>query len=201
MVLSVPLCLGGKNGSTKPQPLPPRLVPISVNRWLRPFSPMKTHPPALLLAGLTLALLIGGTACRQSRYEHHRILLEKYGAYWNTGNTDGIEAVLHPDYELRYAPDFASKAKGIEGFRKEIAEMRALSFTVAMDEAVYSPDAIALRWTCSATYPDPASGAAKTVREQGLSLIHFKDGKIADEWIAFDRKHWMEQLGFEMKPK
>jgi hypothetical protein len=163
---------------------------------------VKTHRFIVLPAGaVALALLVGGTACRSSRTEHQRVLLEKYGAYWNTGQTDGVEAVLHPDYELRYAPDFAVKAKGIEGFRKEIAEMRALSFTVAMDEAVYGPDTITLRWTCSAAYPDSAGGAAKKVRTKGLSLIHLKDGKIADEWIAYDRKHWMEQLGYELKPK
>jgi predicted ester cyclase len=70
-----------------------------------------------------------------------------------------------------------------------------------MDEAVYGPDTITLRWTCSATFPDPAGGAAKKVQAKGLSLIHLKDGKIADEWIAYDRKDWMEQLGFELKPK
>jgi hypothetical protein len=155
----------------------------------------------LLGAGLALALLVGGTACRPSLNEHHRVLLEKYGAYWNTGQTDGIEAVLHPDYELRYAPDFKPSVKGIEAFRKEMARMRTLSFTVAMDEAVYGPDTITLRWTCSAAFPDTAGGAAKTVQEKGLSLIHLKDGKIADEWIAYDHQDWMQQLGFELKPK
>jgi predicted ester cyclase len=155
----------------------------------------------LLGAGFALALLVGGTACRPSRTEHQRALLERYGAYWNTGQTDGIEAVLHPDYELRYAPDFKPSVKGIEAFRKEMARMRTLSFTVAMDEAVYGPDTITLRWTCNAAYPDPAGGAPKTARAKGLSLIHLKEGKIADEWIAYDRKDWMEQLGFELKPK
>lgn len=142
-----------------------------------------------------------GTACRPSRTEHQRFLLEKYVSYWNTGQTDGIEAVLHPDYELRYAPDFKLSVKGIEAFRKEMASMRTLSFAVTIDEAVYGPDTITLRWTCRATYPDPTGGAAKTVRAMGLSLIHLKGGKIADEWIAYDRQDWMQQRGFELKPK
>ena len=163
---------------------------------------MKTRLFFILLgAGLVLVLLFGGIACRPSRTEHQRALLERYGAYWNTGQTDGIEGVLHPDYELRYAPDFKPSVKGIEAFRTEMARMRTLSFTVALDEAVYGPETIALRWTCSATYPDPAGGAAKTARAKGLSLIHLKHGKIADEWIAYDRQDWMQQLGFELKPK
>jgi hypothetical protein len=154
-----------------------------------------------LIRLITAALLLVGTACRPSRIEHQRALLEKYGAFWNTGQTDGIEAVLHPDYELRYTPDFQPSVKGIAAFRQEMVRMHALSFAVVMDEAVYGPDTITLRWTCRATFPGAAGGAAKTTQAKGLSLIHLKASKIADEWIAYDRKNWMEQLGFELKPK
>jgi predicted ester cyclase len=37
------------------------------------------------------------------------------------------------------------------------------------------------------------------VRVKGISLIHLKDGRIADEWMAYDRKALMEELGYEMK--
>jgi hypothetical protein len=157
--------------------------------------------PLLPAAGLALALAIGGTACRQSHDEHYRMLLDQYLSYWNTGNTDGVEAVLHPDYAMRYTPDFAVSVKGIEAFRKEMTRMHTLAFTVKETEAVFGPDTVTIRWTCAAAFPDPAGGAPKTTSAQGLSLIHFRDGRIADEWIAYDRKNWMEQLGFELKPK
>jgi predicted ester cyclase len=161
---------------------------------------MKTRLVLLLPAGLALALLIGATACRQSSLEHQRMLLDKYIVYWNTGNTDGVEAVLHPDYEMRYIPNFEPSVKGLEAFRKEMTRMRTLSFSVGVDEVVYGSDTITLRWTCSATFPVEGGGAPKSARAPGLSLLHIRDGKIADEWIAYDRQHWMEQLGFEMKP-
>ncbi len=158
-------------------------------------------PSVILPAGLALALLITGAACQRTPADSGRALLEKYGSYWNTGNTGGVEAVLDPSYEMRYAPDFAPSVKGIAAFRKEMARMRGLAFSVTTDEAVYGPDTITLRWTCRATYPGSAGGAPKTAHARGLSLIHLKDGRIADEWIAYDQKQWMEQLGFEMKPK
>jgi hypothetical protein len=156
---------------------------------------------ALPGAALIAALLFGGTACRSSQTAHQSFLLEKYAAAWNTATCDGLEAVLHPDYEMRYAPDFSVHVKGLAAFRKEMIRLRGLSFTVAIDEAIYGIDTITLRWTCSATYPNSTGGPPKTARATGLSLIHLKDGKIADEWIAYDLKAWMEQLGFEMKPK
>ena len=163
---------------------------------------MKTSPLfAALCPGLAGALLLGGAACRSARIDQHQALLKQYEVYWNTGNTGGVEAVLHPDYELRYAPEFKPSVKGIAAFREEMVRMHALSFALAMDEVVYSPSTITLRWTCRATLPDPTGGAAKLVQAKGLSLIHLKNGKIADEWIAYDRKDWMEQLGFELKPK
>jgi hypothetical protein len=81
-----------------------------------------------------------------------------------------------------------------------MVRMRTLSFTVAVDEVVDGPDTIALRWTCSATFAADG-GTPKRTQAHGLSLLHLRDGRIADEWIAYDRKNWMEQLGFEMKPK
>ena len=163
---------------------------------------MKTRSLVALLASVATSILLTvGAACRRTHVGSHQALLDKYVDYWNTGHTDGIEAVLHPDYELRYAPDFASSVKGIAAFRQEMTRMRTLAFAVTMDEAVYGPNTITLRWTCRATFPGAAGGAPRTAQAHGLSLIHLKDGRIADEWIAYDRKQWMEQLGFEMKPK
>lgn len=162
---------------------------------------MKTPCPALLAGVASVALLIVGAACHRSPPAGRRALLESYLSCWNTGNTDGAEAILDPNYEMRYAPDFVPSVTGIAAFRREMTRMRGLAFSVTMDEAIFGPDTITLRWTCSATYPASESRAAQTVRAHGLSLIHLKNGRIADEWIAYDRQQWMEQLGFEMKPK
>ena len=32
-----------------------------------------------------------------------------------------------------------------------------------------------------------------------MSILHFKDGKIKDEWIASNNGYWLTQLGFELK--
>ena len=40
-------------------------------------------------------------------------LIGKYVDYWNTGNFEGIEAVLHQDFELRMTPRYESEKIGI----------------------------------------------------------------------------------------
>jgi predicted ester cyclase len=165
---------------------------------------MKTHPLLVLVeTSLAVAFFLAGTACRSSRTEHQRLLIEKYAAFWNTGEADGAEVVLHPDFEIRYCMEGfrPSSVKGIEAFRKEMARVHAQALSLVLDEAVYGTDTITLRWTFHATYSDGAGGTPMTAHAKGISLIHLKDGRIADEWMAYDRKALMEERGYEMKRK
>jgi len=128
---------------------------------------------------------------------------DKYLGYWNTGQFDGIENVLCEDFELLESPGFEPQ-KGIESFKQSITDMRTayLDFLLKINETVYEKDKIALIWTISATNAGrgkrPPTG--KTIRGQGISVIHLKDGKIKDEWLSNNNLLWMTQLGFTFVP-
>jgi len=129
--------------------------------------------------------------------------LDKYLGYWNTGQFDGIENVLCEDFELLESPGFEPQ-KGIESFKQSITDMRTAypDFLLKIDETVYEKNKIALIWTISATNTGggkrPPTG--KTIRGQGISVIHLKDGKIKDEWLSNNNLLWMTQLGFTFVP-
>ena len=129
--------------------------------------------------------------------------IDKYVRYWNTGQFDGIENVLCEDFELLESPGFEPQ-KGIESFKQSITDMRTayLDFLLKINETVYEKDKIALIWTISATNAGrgkrPPTG--KTIRGQGISVIHLKDGKIKDEWLSNNNLLWMTQLGFTFVP-
>ena len=129
--------------------------------------------------------------------------LDKYLGYWNAGQFDGIENVLCEDFEMLESPGFEPE-KGIESFKQSITDMRTAypDFHLVIDETVYEKDKIALIWTISATNTGrgkrPPTG--KTIRGQGISLIHLKDGKIKDEWLSNNNLLWMTQLGFTFVP-
>lgn len=131
----------------------------------------------------------------------YRPLVEAYLSYWNTGDMAGVENVLHPDFEIRYSPSFEPVVQGIEAFKMEMAENRKVKFSVKLQEVVYSPDALMVRWTAEQYYPDSTGSLTVPVSGKGISLVHLKDGKVLDEWICFDRESWMEQLGYEMVKK
>jgi predicted ester cyclase len=63
-------------------------------------------------------------------------------------------------------------------------------------------DKIAALWTITATNTDPGSHplTGKHVEVMGMSIIHFENGKIKDEWIASNDGYWLQQLGFKLAP-
>ena len=129
--------------------------------------------------------------------------IDKYVNYWNTGQFDGIENVLCEDFELLESPGFEPK-KGIELFKQDISAMRITypDFHIAIDETVYEKDKIALIWTVFATNTGPGKmpPTGKIIKGHGISMIHLKEGKIKDEWLASNDLLWMTQLGFTFVP-
>jgi predicted ester cyclase len=130
-------------------------------------------------------------------------MLEKYVEYWNTGEFLGIEEILHPDFEIRMTPEFKPE-KGIENFKENIIKWRTAypDFHIDIQELVFGSDKVAGLWTISATNTGagtlPPTG--KHIKIMGMSIIHFEEGKIKDEWIAGNNLSWMTQLGFKLIP-
>lgn len=129
--------------------------------------------------------------------------IDKYVGYWNTGQFDGIENVLCKDFELLESPGYEPQ-KGIESFKQQISSMRTSypDFHLVIDETIYEKDKIAVRWSIFATNTGPGKRppTGKILKGQGISVLHLKDGKIKDEWLANNDLLWMTQLGFTFTP-
>lgn len=142
------------------------------------------------------------SSCAQKRYyEKQQNLIDEYVAYWNTGNFDGIDEILHPDFELRMTPKFEPE-KGIAKFKENILKWREAypDFHIEIHETILEDDKAAARWTITAT--NTGSGlyppTGKRVEVMGMSIVHFMDNKIRDEWIASNNLHWLQQLGYNI---
>lgn len=129
-------------------------------------------------------------------------LIEKYVDFWNTGKFEGLERILHPDFELRMTPKFEAE-KGIEAFKESVTKWRGAypDFYIELHEIIYDKDCAAARWTITATNTgaglNPPTG--KHVEVMGMSIIHFVDNKIKDEWIASNNLYWLMQLGYKLQ--
>jgi len=127
-------------------------------------------------------------------------LVDTYVEYWNTGEFSGVEDILHPEFDLRMTPRFVAE-RGIESFKETVTKWRTAypDFHIRIDELLFDENRAAARWTITAT--NTGSGwhppTGKRVEVTGISIVHFKDGKIKDEWIAGNNGYWMHQLGFK----
>ncbi len=77
-------------------------------------------------------------------------------------------------------------------------QLHSMGFWLKLDEVIYADSTVTVRWTCGVTYPDNTGTPKIPVQGRGISLLHFRDGKIHDEWLAYDNKSWMGQLGYKM---
>ena len=154
---------------------------------------------ASILALAAAGVLMTFCAPQKSSNPAVESLVDRYVMFWNTGNFDGIEEVMHPDFTLRMSPEFEPR-QGLEGFMSEVRKWRTgyPDFNVVIDDMIHTDSSIASRWTITATNTGegthPPTG--KTVRVTGMSMVHLKDGKIFEEWISGNDYSWMQQLGF-----
>ena len=122
-------------------------------------------------------------------------IVEKYVEIWNTGQFEGIHDVLSEDFEIRSSPQFESE-KGIDTFKESIINVRKSypDFHIKVNEKIYSTNSAAARWTVTATGKN-----GKELNIMGMSIIHFIDGKIKDEWISNNDLSWLQQLGYTIE--
>ena len=156
----------------------------------------------MILIYFLASILIFGCA-KQSNIDYQTQLVDKYVEFWNTGNFDGIEDMLHPEFELRSTPNYEVE-NGIDIFKESITKLRTAypDFHIQLDEEIYSKNKGAVRWTVTATNTGEGSMpvTGKQVKVKGISIFHIKDNKIKDEWIASNDLHWVQQLGFTLAP-
>lgn len=129
--------------------------------------------------------------------------LDHYIAYWNTGHFDEIEKVMAEDFALIESPGFEPR-KGTDYFKKLISNTRITypDFKLEINETVYEKDKVALIWTVTGTNKGPGEipPTGRIIQGKGISIIHFKDGKIKDEWLGNNNLMWLMQLGYSVVP-
>ena len=132
-----------------------------------------------------------------------KLMIEKYVGYWNTGQFDGIGELLCDSFELRMTPLFEPET-GIETFKNHVTNWRTAypDFLITIEEILISENAVAGRWTITASNTGAGSHppTGKRVEVPGMSIFHFENGKIKDEWIASNNYYWLRQLGFRLVP-
>lgn len=149
-------------------------------------------------------LLIG---CQQSAPKdhtaEHKPAVDAFIDAWNTGNYDQLDTFFADGFKRR-APGFAMNAVGLSGMKDVMRALRGTypDANLVVDDAYFQENLAFVRWTFSGTNTGPGDfpPTGKPVKNSGLTILHYANGKIAMEDVYFDTLEWMQQLGFTLTP-
>jgi steroid delta-isomerase-like uncharacterized protein len=123
---------------------------------------------------------------------------------WSKGNTDVIDEILAPNYQLRVL-------QGASGHEEQVTyEKQRVKQSVAMYHQAFSDlqitpqtiiaegDRVAVEWTARATHTGAFRGippTGKPLSYAGVSIYRVEGNKIAEEVYLGDRLGLWQQLG------
>ena len=147
-------------------------------------------------------IFVAGCQQQKDYSKEYKPLADKYVDVWNGGNPDSLDAIMSKDFV--YNSNSMPAVKGLEGIKKVIASFRTAfpDAKLVTQEVIFSENEGAARWTLTGTNTGPGEmpPTGKSFSIWGESIMHFANGKITEEWVAYDNQSMMEQLGYTVTP-
>jgi steroid delta-isomerase-like uncharacterized protein len=130
--------------------------------------------------------------------DENKALLRRFIELWSTGNVALADEFVRADLsDHALLPGLPS---GLAGFKLMVRSFRAAfpDLRVTIDDLMAQDDKAAARMTFRGTqrgeFQDiPPSG--KSITMGAIGMLRFKDGKVMEQWAAFDRLSLLTQLG------
>ena len=150
-----------------------------------------------LTAVINCSLLLASIACASSSQEQNKALAKRTFEELLSGGRFELAEQL-------YAKDFVN-----HGIHREITldeDQAALKgwhqafpdLSIAPDKLIADGDLVAVYWIARGTNTGAGNGlppTGKKVEQSGITIWRIVDGKIKEEWSAFDQLSMMKQLG------
>lgn len=139
------------------------------------------------------------TAAATSQAEQSRRLLEES---FNEGKFELVNQLVAPD-AVDHDPSLPQRMRALRGpeVLKGVVAMYRGAFPdvrLTVDEVINGGDSTVLRWHAEGTHQGELEGLAPTgVRASvtGISIDHWRDGKIVETWTQWDNLGLARQLG------
>ena len=102
---------------------------------------------------------------------------------WN-GDIAIFDEVCSPDYHLGDLT-LADLKQAILAYRQSVPDLKA-----TLGDMIAEGDTVAYRWTMSGTH----GGTGKPVSATGITILHFRDGKVFRDEFESSSKSFEEQV-------
>lgn len=127
-----------------------------------------------------------------------RLLEESF----NTGSFELIDQFVAPE-ALNHDPALPAQMRDLRGpdaLKRIVAMYRAAfpDLRMTVDDVIASGDKVVLRWHSEGTHRGELAGLAPTGvhgMTTGISIDHWRDGKIVEAWAEWDNMGLARQLG------
>ncbi len=156
------------------------------------------------IIALILALIVY-SGCQQQKQDPSqklKPLTDKYAEVWNTGNLNELDAIMDSNYV--YHANKLPAVHGIDEQKKVLSSLRITypDLKLVVEDEVFSENAVAATYHITGTNTGPGEipPTGKSVDFWGIAIIHVANGKLKEEWTAYDNQSLMEQLGYTMTP-
>jgi len=121
------------------------------------------------------------------------------------GNIEKGFEVCAPDYRLYYPSNTDTPLTKEQNLEIALQTFKAFPDTAyEIKDIVAVDDKVIVRGVDIATHIQEFQGfppTGKKLEVSWLIIFRFEEGKIVEAWQEFDSLGWMQQLGFELKPK
>jgi predicted ester cyclase len=130
--------------------------------------------------------------------DYKKIARQLFEEPWK-GNFDVIDKYVDTSY-TGYDPSLPEPVRGPKGF-KEFVQQYLSAFSdgrVTVDQQFAEGDFVATRWTGRGTHDGDLMGIAPTRKQvtvTGISISRFQNGKLVEDWSAWDTLGMLQQVG------
>ena len=118
---------------------------------------------------------------------------------WNTRQLDFIDEVIDSSY-VYHDPSTPDLGTGPEGYkaRMKLYETAFPDMKFSVEDAFAEGNRVVLRWQASGTHNGVLLGippTGKATSGPGMSILHFKNGKVVEDYCIWDTLGMLRQLG------
>ena len=148
------------------------------------------------LCVLLFAVLLVLTACAPANDAsaiNEEMVVANISEIWNNGNLDKIDEMYAANLVRHHPASYEQQmVEGIDAFKEYVKGVRETfaGFKVEVIESVAKGNVFAIRWNASGTHQE----TQKPVQFSGMSFLHFENGKVVSEYLAWDTQSVVQQI-------
>jgi len=133
-----------------------------------------------------------------STEENKAVIRRAYDELWNERNVEVVDELVTEDFLNHAAPP--DRQRGRQGLKDVVRMFEGAfpDFRYEVEDVISEGEKVAVRDVFRGTHQGDFVGIPATVNRVTMEAIHiyrFREGKLAEHWVARDDLGMMQQLG------